>query len=187
MNKNCNNQLECFSFLKSKNININNIEIDSLRCSLIPIHSDNIDFISLKKTYFSANKNFFINKDIPTINEIKEMISVAISNRKSWLALEFYIIQKESQNIIWMIWINCFNEKIPNISIWIDELFQWNWYWIEVYGSLLIWIKENTNFSIIKHGTKHWNFASIKLATHFNWKLQSTLTKWWSLKFYIYL
>ncbi len=175
------------TFLQNPELDLESVTIESPRCILEPFRMEWIEFDDLQKAFVEANEKFYVSPNHPTVEEEKEFIEWAISNRRSGKAFECYILDKNSGNLIGCMGITSLDTPEPNLGLWIRKEFHGKWYWTEVYTSFLDWAKQTTNFTFFKHAVNPENTASIRLAEHFQGKLQGVLTERGELKYYISL
>lgn len=160
------------SFLKNQETDLETVTIETPRCTIEPFRMEWIGFQTLQQAFPGVDRDFYIG---------------AIKNRKNQKALECFIFEKWSRNIIGSIGMDSLDASEPNIGLWIREEYQREWYGTEVYSTMIEWVKTNTYIVFLKHTTSQENIASIKLAEHFNGILQKVLTERGHLKYYIYL
>ena len=173
------------TFLKNPELDLDSVKIETSRCILEPFRMEWIDFIDLQKAFTEANENFYVSDLHPTLEQERNFIAETIENRRNWKNFECYIFDKASGGLMGCMGINSLDTPEPNLGIWIRKEFHGKWYGTEVYEAFIDWAKQSTNFAFFKHSTDPNNTASIRLAEHFQGKLQDTLTKRGYLKYYI--
>lgn len=174
-------------FLTNPETDLEQIIIETLRCRIEPFHLEWIDFIDLTNAFVQANENFYVSEHHPNVDQERDFIASTIENRKNSKAFECFIKDKKSSELIGSVGISDLDTPEPNLGLWIRKEYHGRWYGTEAYAAMLEWIREETNFSFFKHTVDQRNTASIRLATHFQWKLQETLTERGHLKYYIFL
>lgn len=174
-------------FLKNPNLNVLDIVIDTPRCTLKVFHMEWVDFNKLTHDFCAANKDLYVSQYLPNVDEEKVFIQEVIEKIDHWEAIEFFIYDKKSGDIIGCCGINSLHTEEPNIGLWIVPEFHWQWLWSEMYEALIEWIKINTYFTFIKHCCHPENTPSIWLVNKFQWELQSEKNERGHLKYYIKL
>ena len=174
-----------YPFLKNPELDLDSITIETPRCILEPFRMEWIDVSDLQKAFIEANENFYVSELHPTLEQERDFIAQTIEDRKNWKNFECYIFDKTSGNLIGCMGMNSLDTSEPNLGLWIRKELHWKWYGTEVYTAFLSWAKQATNFTFFKHSVNPKNTASIRLAEHFQGKLQETLTERGHLKYYI--
>jgi len=173
------------SYLTNPEIDLESLIIDTPRTTIEPFRIEWIDFEDLTKAFCEANENLYISPFLPSVEEERDFIASTIENRQNNKALECYVFNAISKELIGSVGISDLDTPEPNLWLWIRKEYHGKWYGTEVYAAMLNWVKKETNFSFFKHTVNPKNIPSIRLAEKFNGKIQGALTKKGELKYYI--
>lgn len=113
------NRLRMSSVFKNPSYQFSNVSISTSRCILRPFHFDGIDFKKLAEDFCAANKDLFISQYLPNEEEEKSYIQEVIENMNHGNTLDFFIYDRNSENIIGCCGINALDTEEPNIGLWI--------------------------------------------------------------------